>query len=366
MFGNLAAFLPKPVRLTILFLGVKLFSTLLAIVVFARFSPLVDANLYLSGFYSPASELRTRIIQSIVTLLLKFGGDIFVHWTFGVLSLTGVLYYYWRGGTRWQLCLPLLLPSTLIWTSVIGKEAIFYGAFTLSLVIWTRFVVRKCTATDYVFLAIAAVICALFRPHYAIVIVWLFVSSVLVDKFKEDAWKWIFLIAIIGCGVVLTTAWEPLLYRGFGGIDPTARASRFVLFGIEPGTDAGFATYKALLPLGALLGIIGPMPIELFTRPVFIPFFLEGVLILLFPAVVYFYASKQSFAGKDRFKKFFWLCLVPAILALVVLHAPFGLLNPGTATRWRVNFEAAFHMAPLLLLYGFMDNNRHENSPLPY
>ena len=61
----------------------------------------------------------------------------------------------------------------------------------------------------------------------------------------------------------------------------------------------------------------------------------------------------------------FWLCLVLAILALLVLHAPFGLLNPGSATRWRVNFESAFHMAPLLLLYGFLDNDLHENHSFP-
>ena len=49
----------------------------------------------------------------------------------------------------------------------------------------------------------------------------------------------------------------------------------------------------------------------------------------------------------------------------MVLHAPFGLLNPGSATRWRVNFEAIFHIAPLLLLYGFLDNDRHANHPFP-
>jgi hypothetical protein len=50
---------------------------------------------------------------------------------------------------------------------------------------------------------------------------------------------------------------------------------------------------------------------------------------------------------------------------LMVLHAPFGLLNPGSATRWRVNFEPIFHMAPLLLIYGFLDKDRHENHSFP-
>ena len=363
MFRNLADALPKPIRWPIFLLGVKLVSTLLAVYVFARFSPLIDADLYLSGFYANEASLRTSVIQSLVKLLSNFGGALFVHWVFGLMSLVGVIYYYQRGGTRWQLCLLLLLPSTLIWTSVIGKESIFYGAFTLSLVIWARFVVRKCDVADYVILGIAAVVCAILRPHYAVVIIWLFASTVLVNQFKNRAWVWLSLLAFLGCGLLLTFAWEPLLYRGFGGIDAGARASRFLIFGIEPGTDAGFETYKEFLHLGALFGIIGPMPAELFERPVFIPFFLEGLLILLFPAVVYFNASKQSFAGKQRFKSIFWLCLVPAIIALVVLHAPFGLLNPGSATRWRVNFEAIFHMAPLLLLYTLSDIDENHSFP---
>ena len=187
----------------------------------------------------------------------------------------------------------------------------------------------------------------------------------LVEKFKSGAWLWLFLLALLGCGILWLVAWEPLLFRGWGGVDPNARASRFVFFGLEPGTDDGFQKYKSLLPLGALIGIIGPLPTEVYSRPIFIPFFLEGVLVLLLPAAVYFFACRQSFEHKQRFKAIFWLCLVPAILALMVLHAPFGLLNPGSATRWRVNFEAIFHIAPLLLLYGFLDNDRHANHPFP-
>ena len=355
----------KPIRFLAALLCLKLLCTLLGVFVFSRFSPLIDSDLYLSGFYVSDGSLRTRIIQGIVLTLSNFGGSVFIHWSFGVMSLAGVLYYFWRGGVRWQLCLPLLLPSALIWTSVIGKEAIFYGAFTLALVIWSRFVVRKCTATDYVLLSVALLVCAMLRPHYGVVLVWLFISVVLVEKFKNDSWPWLLLLALLGCGILWLVAWGPLLDRGWGGIDPNARASRFVVFGIEPGTGDGFQTYKSLLPLGVLIGIVGPLPTEVYLRPIFTPFFLEGVLILLFPAVVYLYARKQSFEKKQLFKTIFWLSLVPAILALMVLHAPFGLLNPGSATRWRVNFEAIFHIAPLLLLDGFLDNDRHANHPFP-
>ena len=361
MIVRVKDFSMKPSRLLAALLALKLLCTLFAVFVFSRFSPLIDADLYISGFLVSDEAIRTRIIQGIVLALSNVGGSVFIHWSFGVMSLAGVLYYYWRGGGRWQLCLLLLLPSTQIWTSVISKEAIFYGAFTLALVIWARFVMRKCTATDYFLLAGASLVCVILRPHYGVVLVWLFISAVLVENFKNDAWPWLCLLAVLGASAIFAFSWSELMLRGFDGIEPSARASRFAVFGIVPKTGAGFEMYKSLVPLGALLGIIGPMPTELFARPVFIPFFMEGVLILLFPAGVYFYACKQSFEGKQLFKIIFWMSLFPAILALMVLHAPFGLLNPGSATRWRVNFEAIFHIAPLLLLYGFLDNDRHAN-----
>jgi hypothetical protein len=364
MISNLTDSFLKPLRWPILLLVGKLLCTLLAVFVFARFSPLIDAELYLSGFYISEISFRTKVIQSLVTLLSNIGGGLFVHYAFGLVSLVGVMYYYLRGGKRWQLCLLLLLPSTLIWTSVIGKETLFYGAFTLSLVIWARFVVRKCDVADYFLLGICAVVIAIFRPHYGMVIIWLYISAALLEMMKERALPWLCLLAFSSCALMFIFFWQELLLRGFGGIEATASASRFVLFGIDPNTSAGFNAYKSLVPFGAVLGILGPMPSELFARPEFIPFFLEGILILSFPVAVYVYACKQSFAGKQRFMTIFWICLVPAILLLVIIHAPFGLLNPGSAIRWRVNFEAIFHMAPLLLLFASLDNN--ENHSLPY
>ena len=235
---------PEFMRRLGVLLCLKLLFTILAVFVFARFSPLIDADLYLSGFYDSDAVFRTRIIQGFVLALSNIGPAVLVHWVFGVLSLSGVLYYYSRGGIRWQICIPLLLPSTLIWTSVIGKEAIFYGGFTLTLVIWSRFVLRKCDLIDYAFLMVGATICFVLRPHYALAICWLFVSALLTEKLNKNTWIWLCLVALFGSAILLTFAWDSLLYRGFGGIEPTARASRFVLLGIEPGTGAGFDTTK--------------------------------------------------------------------------------------------------------------------------
>ncbi len=349
--------------LLLILLLVKVAGVTFATLVFAKFTPLLDSEFYLSGFYGEG-PLRTTVIQLLATTANSLGGVYFAHLTFALSSVFGLAYYYLTGGRRLILVLGLLLPSSLVWTSIVGKEAIFYGAFTLSLVIWVRFAMRRCTTADYVLLAMAAIVCALLRPHYGSVVIWLFVSTVVIERLKNYAWILLLLIAVVASGFVFSFFWESLLLRGFQGIVPTARASRFLYFGIEYNTSIGHDAYKSLVPLGALLGIIGPMPSELIARPVFIPFFVEGMLILISPALIYLYAMKQSFKDKKRFTAIFWLCIVPAILALITLHAPFGVLNPGSATRWRVNFETIFYMAPLLLFYGFLDEEHLENRSL--
>ena len=362
MAGRIYSFPNNALRISLILGSFKFLCALLVLSVFTRFTPLLDAEQYLSGAYLEHASLRTFLVQKLVLILANSGSDLVVHFVFGLLSLSGFYYYYLKGGTRWQLCLVLLLPSSLIWTSVIGKEAIFYGAFTLSLVIWSQFVHRRCTTSDILILLAAVLACLVLRPHYGFSVVWLFVSVTLIDKLNNKAWIWLSLLAFVSCILFYIFVWETMLYHAFYGIDPNARASRFVYFGMDQLTGEGFEKYKALLPLGAILGIVGPTPIEVVERPLLTPFFLEGVLILICPAAIYIYSKTQFFLGQERFRKIFWMCLVPVIVALVVVHAPFGLLNPGSATRWRVNFEAIFYMAPILLLYGFLDNKYDENN----
>jgi hypothetical protein len=62
--------------------------------------------------------------------------------------------------------------------------------------------------------------------------------------------------------------------------------------------------------------------------------------------------------------KLFFLSLASAILMLLFMHAPFEILNPGSAIRWRVNFEQVFYLAPILLMLRFIDVKTKENPSL--
>ena len=100
---------------------IKIVGALFATIIFAHFTPLVDANLYLSDSYGSNSNLRTLIVQALAVKLNGFGGVLFTHVMFGLISTAGVLYYIATGGKRWEILLLFLFPTSLIWTSIISK-----------------------------------------------------------------------------------------------------------------------------------------------------------------------------------------------------------------------------------------------------
>jgi hypothetical protein len=329
--------------------GIKLLGVLFATRIFASFSPLIDSNLYLSNFYVNDTSFRTSLVQLLSTFISSIAGPFLTHLIFGLISVMGFAYYYARGGRSWLILLFLLLPSSLIWTSIVGKEALFFGGMGLCLFIWSKFSVEKLDRLDWGGLIIGFSLCLMMRPHYGIVLVWLFTSTALVKRFEGNSAPLLLMGYILLGSAIYYFVWDELLLRGFYGIESTARASRFDFFGIDPKTSLGFEKFKQLVPLGIILGIIGPAPSELIDRVEFSPFFLEGVLILLLPFIIALNVYKKDFVFKAFFFRIFWFCLLPGVLFLMIIHAPFGLLNPGSAIRWRTDFEQLLYLAPTIL-----------------
>ena len=358
----------KTNRLILCLLAIKLIGVGFATLVFARFSPLVDSELYIKGFYNTEITFRTRAIQFMASFLNSIGGSLMAHLTFGLISVVGLIYYYITGGRRWVLMLTLLLPSTLVWTSIVGKEAIFTGGMGLALVVWSKYAVKPLNWLDMVAVMLALVVCALLRPHYAIAIVWLFIATVIIKRKLNFSEPILIILILIAATAIYFTVWNELLLRGFGAIEYTGRASRHQMLGIltvgSGGFDQAFENYKSWIPFAVITGIVGPLPSEAWQRLELLPFLFEGVFVLFSPLFVALWVKKHIIAIEHDFFRIFGWCLLPAILMLMVLHAPFGLLNPGSATRWRVNFEQIFYLAPLLLMYRFMDVDSTENHSL--
>ncbi|MBT8578580.1 hypothetical protein G6695_04940 [Polynucleobacter paneuropaeus] len=342
---------------------IKICGIAFALLIFARYTPLTDSALYLSGYYKIEGALRTELVGYLASFLNDLGGAYFAHFIFALFSISGLIYYCCTGGRHWAILLVLILPSSFIWTSIVGKEALYFGAMCLVLVVWTKYVADDADLLDGVLGLISVLLCFMLRPHYGISLLWIFIAAAILKRCQSYAIPLLFLIFIFGALIVYFNLWDLLLARGFGGIDPNARASRFTSLNIDP-SQAGFLEYKRLIILGLIYGMIGPTPAEIISRPEFLPFFVEGVLIFSAPAIIYFWVMKSTFLLKKQFILLFWVCLVPAMIILVILHAPFGLLNPGSATRWRTNFDQMFYLAPLLLFFRYTDEEE-KNTSLP-
>lgn len=346
----------------LILISIKLCAILFATLFFSKFTPLVDSNLYLQGYYEIDPAYRTRFINYMAVFFNKIGGPYFAHFIFSMISIMGLIYYFLSGGKRLVLILFLLLPSSFVWTSIVGKEAIFFGASGLILVIWSKYIVENLSLNDFMIVIFCLVICTFLRPHYAISFTWLFFSTIMIKRFKRSAS--FILLAVFSLGLIIgyLVVWEELLKRGYGGIDPLARASRTIEMGIIHGTSQGYARFKELVILGSIYGVLGPLPSEIIRRVEFLPFFLEGLLIISLPLLVCWRVQYSSYLVKNEFFKYFCWSLLPAIFVLIIVHAPFGLLNPGSASRWRTNFEQIFYLAPLLLFFRLKENGKENNS----
>ena len=342
-----------------LYILIKLFGTFFALYIFNYFTPLVDSKLYIEGYYAEslvldyANFFRTLFIQNITTFLVSMTNPFITHSVFSLFSGIGILILSYSMKSKLILVL-LLFPSALVWTSIVGKEAIYYGCVTVILAIWSiqisDYRKRKNVAL-HLGCSLMLIVCLVLRPHYTIPLIYILSTSFVLYTFTAKKLKAI-LIFIIFTSIIALIIYmmifmpQDLIARGLGAIDPQSRASRFEYFNMNH-LDPNLVYSKTLILKEGIFGIIGPFPSELLVRLEFIPFFIEGILILILP--IFFGFILQKTQNYHLYKKYFYIALIPAILMSILIHAPFGILNPGTAIRWRVNFELIFYAFPLIL-----------------
>jgi len=340
------------VNTAFLYILIKIVGTLFALHVFNHFTPLVDSKLYIDGYYINDGNFRTELIQKITTLIVELSNPLLTHTIFSLFSGIGIFILSYTMKNKFILLL-LLFPSALIWTSIVGKEAIYYGCFTLILAVWSMQISNVKARKGFVLhmmTSILLAVCLILRPHYTIPLIYLLSTCFVFYTFDSKKIQLILIAIILVCTASLISYLfimpENLIARGYGAVDETARASRFAYYNIDL-LNPHLIYTKGLLFRDGIFGIIGPFPSELLIRLEFIPFFIEGITILLFPIAIG--CMFKDTKNVQIYKKYFYYALVPAILMSIIIHAPFGILNPGTAIRWRVNFELIFYLAPILI-----------------
>ena len=364
----------------------KLLATAFSLFVFNQFTPLVDAKLYQDEMYANSEHFRVYFIQSITQITNFITSPIISHFIFSFFSILGILWLVVSRSTKWPILLILFLPSSMIWTSVIGKESIFYLCFSLLLIIWSDYIKNKFTFNHLFILILSTLICLILRPHYALCLPWLFWVAIILKKTSN--YKLIFLASYLSLLVIIIfiiffgehidnffkVNLFDLRWRALSGIDIDGRASRHFDLGLDKhitnrgdisnhfvtqwNTTAALKDFNHFFGLGFIFGIIGPFISEVIARPIFTPFFIEGIIILFSPLIILSLIIKNKLYSKNDVNCLNYIYgVLPAIIILMIVHAFFGILNPGSAIRWRVNFELIFYFAPLLLYFNILELN---------
>ena len=67
----------------------------------------------------------------------------------------------------------------------------------------------------------------------------------------------------------------------------------------------------------------------------------------------FIYLKYKQIDNKNIFYLNYIYGVLPAIILVMTIHSFFGIFNPGTAIRWRINFELIFLLCALFNLFKF-------------
>jgi hypothetical protein len=350
-------------QLLLKLLAIKVFGTLFAVFVYARFTGLGDAAKYLSAeltFSANALTNRTQLTELFFAVLNRFFPDIIVSFIPSVI-LGYVIYYVFFQNYKYVPKLIfwtcMLLPHFMVWSSAAGKEVIAITAFML--------VIKSCVdiavfnRTKPTQAIIALLIGLIIRPHYFIPYFFLLISTyvsrnIKIGKFPKLSQS--FWIVSLGgfmglCAVLLTVSYK--YWIDF--LDYVMYMSKAYFLAYDAGSNRWDVSWSALpdffgnLWWGMPASIIGPTIAESLKRPIFIVIFLEGLL--SFYLIFYLLLRLLKLSKKEpQYRAIIIFGFVPALILALTIHYPFGLFNPGSAVRYKQSLTPLFYFYPLLLI----------------
>lgn len=358
-------FIASPLAFVLLIFIIKIIATLFSIYVYARFSPFADAERYLNANFSSWSfsylfnrTLFTDFVYAALKQILVFNTA--VHLFISVL-LSGCLWYVLKEDYKFinkpLLYTSLLLPHFLIWSGMVGKEALAIVGFLLfikacvDLVVWNK--LRVLPLLLGLFLGLTE------RPHYSLAYLYLFFISLLtingrvrlMSLFSPQA-SWALLFAVLGYCAVFYNQLQQLFSRPLLQfmtlakqyfLSFNANSNRWNILWENP------QDFFINLPWGLPISIIGPTSKEALARPVFFPAFLEGCVALFLIGALIF--MLLEFIKEYRhFRTVIIWGFIPALLLGLLINYPFGIFNPGSAIRYKQSLAPLMYFYPLLLM----------------
>lgn len=353
---------------------IKVASCAFAYYVFSRFAQLGDSQQYINATLDlSVARLtdRTYLTENFFAFLAMFTGR-----GFGIHLATSILVALtiWHVFKPYTTILPkifwlvLLMPLFAVWTSVVGKEALAFCIF-LIIVKWVADVIIYNRGNIFHMLC-AIVAGAILRPHYLlayltvvlIVYVFLYKKEVSLVKGKILS-EGIYLSCVILFSmffILLAVQYQEYWQPSLDYVMSTSEAYFLSYDGNTNRNDIPWTStgdFIANMYWGIPTSIIGPTLGESLQRPTMIPFFIEGIF--SFWLIFYFFAKLVVIARRDRrVRLFLYIAFIPALCMALLAHYPFGIFNPGTATRYKQSLSPLFYFLPLLLICGYKIKKR--------
>jgi hypothetical protein len=318
--------------------------TLFSVFVYSHFSQLGDANSYLSGAYAETGQTRTYVITLIATRLISLVHvDLLAHLVYSLFAASGVAYMVSQAKVhdryRWPLLAILLLPNFGVWASVIGREAMFIGmlGFFMGAVIG-YFMERGPQRLLLALLCVGGMI--FIRAPYGIgMAVFLLMYLVYLWGPRTQLSVGVQFLALLAvAGFALYLLWPRIDDYIANDVLPKAKTF-FTIYSdttrLWINLDTTPHLFKSLwwtLPLA----LVGPTPGEVMSRPVMLPFFMSGLMVIGVLLYSLHAALRQSPPGILR--KILVLGWMPAVALILISYVPFGVYNPGSGIRYESCF----------------------------
>jgi hypothetical protein len=329
--------------------------TVFAVFLYSRFSTLGDSLSYLTGAYDEdGTQARTLVITRIAEVVFAVVRNQFLaQLVFSFFAATGVGYLIkharLHGRYHWPLLAILLIPNFGVWASVIGRESIFVGLIGFFMGAVLSYCRRPAFGQG-----LLALLCiggmTFMRAPYGVGMAIFFLLFLVYRSGPKTGLSigvQALLLAFV-VPVVLAFAWPYLDLYITDEVLPKAKG----YFTIKSETTRTWIEMETTVDLlrslwwSLPLALVGPTPGEVMARPVMLPFFVSGLVVLgsfLHSVGVAFRAP----AGMER--KILLLAWLPAVAFILIAYVPFGIYNPGSAIRYASCF-LLFLIFPSMLL----------------
>lgn len=331
-----------------LFSTFKIFCFAFSFLFVANHTQLGDVSEYLSGtaggfgFFAEQWWFHSTKLMNVVSHGLNIlSGEVVTNLIFIALSIYGIFYSTFRFNLKQRqiflMMVLLLMPSFSIWTSMVSKESVLvfsYGVLLGSFFDWYH----ERRVKNIVLCLLSLYLAFLFKPHYTLAIFVIFIYFFIVKYLDLNKKKLVavFIVLLISVFFVIFLMkdyfnWLAAEIPKSSYFDPNARSTRINDFWVF---ENDIFTYA---PVGMLVALWGPTIKEMFTSFLHLAVFIESTFI--FTALILFVyqiVKNVNYIGDETLGLAFAFAL--GLIAIAIVHYPFGMMNPGTAIRYRSGF----------------------------